>query len=204
MKNKKEYQDRYKSINHKLREREWQRIKEELTAQGFKEIMKDDKPTSYYVNMCGEVRNKWGREIAKNSRTPKNYCHALIRVNGEDWIPYKHQLVWWAFIGEIPNGYEIDHIDTNPMNNCLDNLRCVDPPTNRRNSNSIGHYKESNKGKNKGCAPRTVYQYTLDGELVASYPSVGEAERKTGINRQNIYNCCWGKRKSIGNYTFNY
>lgn len=189
-----------------LREKEWQRIKEELTAQGFKEIMKDGKPTFYYVNRCGEVRNKWGREIAKNSRTPKDYCHALIRVNGEDWQPYKHQLVWWAFMGEIPNGYEIDHIDTNPMNNCLDNLRCVDKPTNRRNPNSIEHYKESNKGKGSkvGAQCKVVHQYTLDGEFVKSYPSVAEAGRQLGINRQNIYNCIWGKRKCIGNYTFNY
>lgn len=189
-----------------LREKEWLRVKNELTAQGFKEIMKDGKPTSYYVNMCGEVRNKWGREIAKNSRTPKDYCHVLIRTNGDDWQPYKHQLVWWAFMGEIPSGYEIDHIDTNPMNNCLDNLRCVDHPTNRRNSNSISHYKESNKGKGSKDGPqcKVVYQYTLDGEFVKSYPSVAEAGRQLGINRQNIYNCIWGKRKSIGKYTFNY
>lgn len=187
-----------------LKEKEWLRVKNELTANGYKEIMKDNKPTSYYVNMCGEVRNKWGIEIAKNSRTPKDYCHVLIRVNGEDWQPYKHQLVWWAFMGEIPSGYEIDHIDTNPMNNCLDNLRCVDKPANRRNSNSISHYKESNKGKYRGNAPRTVYQYTLDGELVASYPSVAEAGRQLGINRQNIYNCCWGKRDRIKNFYFKY
>jgi len=38
---------------------------------------------------------------------------------------YIHRLVWEAFNGKIPDGYEIDHIDNNPHNNNLDNLQLL-------------------------------------------------------------------------------
>lgn len=36
-----------------------------------------------------------------------------------------HRIVWEAFNGLIPYGYEIDHIDDNNVNNQLINLRCL-------------------------------------------------------------------------------
>lgn len=34
-------------------------------------------------------------------------------------------MVWEAFNGEIPEGYDIDHLDGNPKNNSLNNLEMV-------------------------------------------------------------------------------
>lgn len=45
-----------------------------------------------------------------------------------------HRLVWEAFNGEVPEGMEIDHIDRNPSNNNLSNLRTVSRSQNRANS----------------------------------------------------------------------
>lgn len=36
-----------------------------------------------------------------------------------------HRLVWEAFNGAIPEGYEIDHVDENKGNNSLGNLRLM-------------------------------------------------------------------------------
>ena len=44
-----------------------------------------------------------------------------------------HRLVYETFVGEIPNGYEIDHINTIRDNNRLDNLRVVTHTENNRN-----------------------------------------------------------------------
>lgn len=53
--------------------------------------------------------------------------HGPVRFNA-------HRLVWMAFNGPIPDGMEIDHIDRNPSNNALDNLRVVSRSQNRANS----------------------------------------------------------------------
>lgn len=39
---------------------------------------------------------------------------------------------------------------------------------------------------------KTVYQYTLDKNLVKIYPSTREAARQTGYNQANIWSCCTG------------
>ena len=40
-------------------------------------------------------------------------------------LHYVHRLVYETFIGEIPEGLEIDHKDGNPLNNSVDNLQTI-------------------------------------------------------------------------------
>lgn len=47
-----------------------------------------------------------------------------------------HRLVAETFLGEIPKGHEVDHIDRNRSNNALDNLRIVTSHENRVNTNA--------------------------------------------------------------------
>lgn len=51
---------------------------------------------------------------------------------------------------------------------------------------------------------KQVYQYTLDGELVAIYPSTMEAARQTGFNQSLICACCLGKRKTHKGFIWSY
>jgi hypothetical protein len=52
-----------------------------------------------------------------------------------------HRLVWEAFVGPIPEGYEIHHRDHNCGNNALWNLNCV---THKENVNEYWKWKKKN------------------------------------------------------------
>lgn len=52
-----------------------------------------------------------------------------------------HRLIWEKVVGEIPDGFQIDHIDQNPLNNRIENLRVVRGEENVRNKR---RYKTSN------------------------------------------------------------
>lgn len=65
-----------------------------------------------------------------------------------------HILVWETFNGEIPQGYEIDHIKGNKEDNRLEMLRCVthhenmlNPVTRNKISVSLKGRTPANKGK---------------------------------------------------------
>jgi hypothetical protein len=46
------------------------------------------------------------------------------------------RVIYEAFRGEIPAGFEIDHIDGNPSNNAVYNLRAVSHKENMQNPNT--------------------------------------------------------------------
>ena len=44
-----------------------------------------------------------------------------------------HRLIWELFNGKIPNGYVVDHLDGNPINNSINNLALKTRAENTRN-----------------------------------------------------------------------
>jgi len=66
------------------------------------------------------------------------YLQAKI---GQRFYGY-HRLVWMHFNGKIPKGMVVDHIDRNPRNNKIENLRLATYAQNSANR------RKSNKGKN--------------------------------------------------------
>jgi len=49
--------------------------------------------------------------------------YVAVTINKSGWL--LHRLVWYHVNGPIPVHHEIDHIDGNKQNNCIDNLQCL-------------------------------------------------------------------------------
>jgi len=58
-----------------------------------------------------------GETFVKNGRV-------LIYIKGERYKEYSCYL-WEKFNGPIPEGYEVHHIDKNPLNNMIENLQLL-------------------------------------------------------------------------------
>ena len=78
--------------------------------------------------------------------------YRTVRLYNKDGVMkqfYLHRLIWEAFNGEIPEGYEIDHL-IDRSENMLYHLRMVKHKDNCNNPKSIERYKRANaleKGK---------------------------------------------------------
>lgn len=168
--------------------------------------------------------------ILKPSSDKWGYIHVNLCKKGKRETYKVHILVMRAFNGKIPDGKEIDHIDGNPSNNCLENLRCVphkencnnpvtvqrhaeamqklsqDPEWRRNVSDAAKRraqdqkWQQNNAEKNRRISSKPVGQYTLDGVLVNTWTSATDAARELGVNRSCISECCSRKRKSTGGY----
>ena len=101
---------------------------------------------------------------------------------------------------------EIDHKDTDRLNNQPSNLRWVTRKENNNNPLTRKHSSEIHTEilKNHPSTSKTVFQYTPDGEYVNDYPSVSEGGRQTGIKKENISKCCLGIRKTAGGFIWKY
>lgn len=144
----------------------------------------------YEISNYGNVRNAQSKKLRKQQITKSGYLRiVLYDDNLNRKIFFVHRLVWINFVSDIPKGFQINHKDENKINNHLCNLELMTP---KENSNYGNRNKlVSEHTKNTHC--KTVYQFTLNGDYIKSFPSTKEVQRQLGFDSSHIADCCRGK-----------
>lgn len=172
----------------------------------MEEIWKDIKGCegSYMVSNLGRVKSlerkvnsRYGKhhtireKILKQSLDGCGYC--IVNVGKTNTV---HTLVYEAFVGTIPKGYTVNHIDENKQNNCVLNLNLM---TRGENDNWGSRNERIAKSLSKPVA-----QYTKDGIFIREFESATVASKLTGADRVTICNCCNNKSKTAGGYIWKF
>ena len=177
----------------------------------------------YRVSSFGRVKHLahydtlnryWEEYITDGFDVPKGWNYVSRKVNlslnGKNKQVYVSHLVAEAFIPNPDNKPEVDHIDTNPRNNCAWNLRWV---TKKENSNNpltkihqrnaaqirVTQYPNPNKGK---ASPnrKKIIQKDLKGNVIKIWDCIRLAAETLDISAPDISNCVNNHRKTAGGY----
>ena len=136
---RKKHPEKYKAYLEKQRLRKAKEREERVIAllgeRNWRKIKVEGKKGSYYAVDDGHIYTESGKEIG--SVHPSGYVYSTLG--------YIHKIIWEAFKGKIPKGYQIDHINTIRNDNRLENLRIVTPKENCNNPLTIEHYKQHSK-----------------------------------------------------------
>lgn len=164
----------------------------------------------YQVSDLGRVKSlKFGKErVLVGRKNRGGYICVDLYKDRKGKTCTVHRLVAEAFIPNPDNLPEVNHRDEDKTNNTTfddgngGNLEWCD---NRYNINyGTGIERRAKAQRNDPNRSKPVFQYTLDGSLVRSYPSVNEAGRRTGYDNSNISRCCLGKLNQVHGYLWSY
>ncbi len=129
----------YKTNKKTYKELKMEEVMNELEKTNYKKF-ETENGKIHYVTTDGEFYTET-LHLKKHQINGYEY----VSISGKSKLV--HRLMWEIFNGEIPNGMEIDHIDTDRLNNNINNLRLVTQKENRNNPSTIEKYKQANKNK---------------------------------------------------------
>lgn len=131
-----------------------------------------------------------------NSKDPSNnyYIVTLVDDLGRRANKSIHRLMCTTFLPNPENKAHVNHKDGNKLNNALSNLEWATEQENAQHAADTGLFTYDHCSKQ-------VYQYTKDKSLLlAIFNSDADAERTTGVQKQNISKVTLGQRHHAGGF----
>lgn len=156
----------------------------------------------YWISSFGRVWSNITKKILSAHINSNGYENVqLFKLHGGSQVVRVHRLVAEAFIQNPDNLPEVNHKDENSLNNHASNLEWC---THQYNV-AYGTNRMRARGKLIGrCGGKKTAQYSMFGNLIATYPSSRYAGMQTKIADSAISACARGKRKQAGKFMWKF
>lgn len=135
---------------------------------------------TYEVSNGGWVRNNRSKNMLRPTFKDGKLCVRLYNCKTHSTrICEVEKLVYEAFVRKPAKRYIMSHLDNDPLNNCVDNLKCI------------------------GLAKRYLFRgkpvcaYSPNGEFIKKWRSAAAAARECNIKVDHIRQCCNGQKSSV-------
>lgn len=149
---------------------------------------------NYEVDKQGNVfRIDTGKRLKQQNY--KGYNKVWLSANNKGKWYSVHRIVLSSFKGIDNNKPQVNHIDGNKQNNCLNNLEWCTHSENTKHAINMNLRTQGAK---------EVICYDIDMNYLGTYKSCADVERKLGIEHSLVSRCCRGVIKYINNYIFKY
>lgn len=173
-----------------------------MEQETWKEIRLNNTKTLYEISNKGRCRRidklHWktgGILTPKYNKSNGYYSYCLTTGDGKYKYFYIHRLVAESFLKTRDFSLQVNHIDGNKQNNCIENLEWVTSKQNMEHA-----FKND-----LVSSVSPVEQYTLDGKFVREYISISEAVRENeGFMISTISGCALGKYYNAHGYQWKY
>lgn len=181
-----------------------------------------DNFSNYEINTeNGTVFSKISNRFI-GTKMKKGYIRVTLHDDdGKIYHFQLHRLIWMEANGQIPSGYEIDHINTVRDDNRISNLRIMTHQENSNNPLTLQHFSErlitektkrklseAKKGKYKGTKhpmARAVAKLDKVTEEVLEIQPYGKRYTELyGFHNSAISRCCQGKLPHYKGYKWKY
>lgn len=167
----------------------------------------------YQVSNLGRIKSfprkgthELKEHILKPGKNHKGYLHVKLRKNCIGKTITVHRLVAKMFISNPNNLEQVDYIDDDKENNCVNNLQWITNADNMAKAWQTGARsieKTYKKGK-ENCHARVVNQYDLKGVYIKTWYCIKDIEKELGFNNRNISACCRHKRPTAYGFKWEY
>ena len=151
--------------------------------------------TNFGANKDGQIFNKKTKRCSIGNLLSSGYRLITLQQIG---LPkkhfYVHRLVYEIFNDPIPDGMQINHIDSNKQNNCINNLELMTRSENAKHAHEAKKYKTKIEIETE----KPIKSIKMDIELEESEDEFTEDEKQK-IDKK--YNAIINKIKN-GNFPF--
>lgn len=156
----------------------------------------------YMVSNLGKILSIKRNVILKSSINHKGYCYVVLSKHSKQKCVRIHRLVAEAFIPNLENKSQVNHIDCNKQNNCVTNLEWVTNSENQLHAWSNGLQKDVT-GYNNPKA-RKINQYNMNGDYIKTWLCIKDICDELYVHRSSIHRCLNGKYKTSHGYIWKY